>query len=118
MRVPPSGTREMRRMRIESLGHVVIRVRDLNVAEHFRNGVLSIPIRSRSKAEQMTFFALGQRHDFAVIAICAEAAPRDLDAAGLIQPRPAHNMKALFPKKHRRYSVHAGDPGLRDASPG
>ncbi len=69
-------------MRIESLGHVVIKVRDLNVAEQFYNQVLGIPIQSRSEAEQMTFFTLGQHHDFAVIAIGAEAAPPNADAVG------------------------------------
>ena len=69
-------------MMIESLGHVVIKVRDLNVAEQFYNQVLGIPIQSRSDAEQMTFFTLGQHHDFAIIAIGAEAATPNEDAVG------------------------------------
>ncbi len=69
-------------MKIESLGHVVIKVRDLDVAEQFYNEVLGIPIQSRSEAEQMTFFTLGQHHDFAIIAIGAEAAPPGSDALG------------------------------------
>ena len=74
--------KEMRRVKIESLGHVVIKVRDLKVAEQFYNQLLGIPIQSRSEAEQMTFFTLGQHHDFAVIAIGAEAAPANADAVG------------------------------------
>ncbi len=66
-------------MKIESLGHVVIKVRDLEVAEHFYNQVLGIPIQSRSEVHQMTFFTLGHHHDFAVIAIGADAAAPDGD---------------------------------------
>ena len=40
-------------MKIESLGHVVIKVRDLKVAEEFYNQVLGIPIQSRSEAEHV-----------------------------------------------------------------
>ncbi len=69
-------------MRIESLGHVVIKVRDLKVAERFYNQVLGISIQSRSEAEQMTFFTLGQHHDFAVIAIGANAPAPNADAVG------------------------------------
>lgn len=69
-------------MRIESLGHVVIKVRDLKVAEQFYNQLLGIPIQSRSEAEQMTFFTFGQHHDFAVIAIGAKAAAPNPDAVG------------------------------------
>ncbi len=74
--------KEMCRVKIESLGHVVIKVRDLKVAEQFYNQVLGIPIQSRSEAEQMTFFTLGQHHDFAVIAIGAKAAAPNADAVG------------------------------------
>ncbi len=70
-------------MRIESLGHVVIKVRDLGVAEHFYHRILGIPIQSRSEKDQMTFFTLGQHHDFAVIAIGSEAPPPDADAVGI-----------------------------------
>ena len=69
-------------MRIESLGHVVIKVRDLETAEQFYNKLLGIPIQSKSEADQMIFFTLGQHHDFAVIAIGAEAASPDEDAVG------------------------------------
>jgi catechol 2,3-dioxygenase len=69
-------------MMIESLGHVVIKVRDHEMAEQFYNGVLGIPIQSRSEADQMTFFSLGQHHDFAVIAIGRDAPAPNADAVG------------------------------------
>ena len=70
-------------MQIESLGHVVIKVRDLERAEAFYNGVLGLPIVARSEQMPMTFFSLGNHHDFAVLGLGddAEEAPRK--AAGL-----------------------------------
>jgi catechol 2,3-dioxygenase len=69
-------------VRIESLGHVVIKVRDLGMAEQFYHGILGIPIQSRSEAHQMTFFTLGHHHDFAVIAIGRDAAAADTKTVG------------------------------------
>ena len=43
-------------MRIDSLGHVVVKARDLETAEHFYNEDLGIPIQSKSEADQMIFF--------------------------------------------------------------
>lgn len=70
-------------MQIESLGHVVIKVRDIERAEAFYNGVLGLPICARNERGPMTFFSLGNHHDFAVLGLGddAEAAPRK--AAGL-----------------------------------
>ena len=71
-------------MQIESLGHVVIKVRDIERAEAFYNGVLGLPIVARSERSPiMTFFSLGNHHDFAILGLGddAEAAPRK--AAGL-----------------------------------
>jgi catechol 2,3-dioxygenase len=69
-------------LRIESLGHVVIKVRDLGMAEQFYHGILGIPIQSRSEAQQMTFFTLGHHHDFGVIAIGRDAAAADTKTVG------------------------------------
>jgi catechol 2,3-dioxygenase len=56
-------------MDIESLGHVVIRVRQLQRAEDFYNGLLGIPISARAESWAMTFFTLGSHHDFAIAAV-------------------------------------------------
>jgi len=56
-------------MKIASLGHVVIRVRDLERAESFYHGVLGIPISARAPRWSMVFFTLGEHHDFAVSAV-------------------------------------------------
>ena len=56
-------------MKIKSLGHVVIRVSDVERAEGFYNGVLGLPVAARldQGGMKMTFFSLGNHHDFAVM---------------------------------------------------
>ena len=71
-------------MGVESLGHVVIKVRDLQRSEAFYAGVLGIPVISRiSSPVRMTFFTLGHHHDFAVIEVGGEAPSPDPGATGL-----------------------------------
>ena len=60
-------------MQIESLGHVVIKVRDIKRSEAFYSGVLGLPIVARSTQSPMTFFSLGDHHDFAIAAIGDDA---------------------------------------------
>jgi catechol 2,3-dioxygenase len=62
-------------MQIESLGHVVLKVRNQEKAEAFYGGVLGLPIVARLDKYSMTFFSLGNHHDFAVMAIGDDAAP-------------------------------------------
>ncbi len=71
-------------MKIQSLGHVVIKVRNRERAEKFYNEILGLPIVARldpsgGVPESMTFFSLGNHHDFAVMEVGDEAesaAPR------------------------------------------
>jgi catechol 2,3-dioxygenase len=55
-------------MKVQTLGHVVIKVRNQERAEAFYNGVLGIPIAARHETMPMTFFTLGNHHDLAVLA--------------------------------------------------
>ncbi len=62
-------------MLVKSLGHVVLNVRDLRRSEAFYAGVLEMPIISRiSDPIAMSFFTLGNHHDFALIEV-GDAAP-------------------------------------------
>lgn len=61
-------------MKIDSLGHVVLKVRNLERSEAFYNGLLQIPISARWPEQSMTFFTLGDHHDFAIVAV-GEGAP-------------------------------------------
>lgn len=71
-------------MRVQSLGHVVLKVRDLQRSEAFYAGVLKIPIVSRiSNPVQMTFFTLGSHHDFAIIEVGQDAPSPDPRSTGL-----------------------------------
>ncbi len=71
-------------MRIQSLGHVVIKVRNQERAEAFYNGLLGIPIAARFAPGPMTFFTLGNHHDFAVIAVGDDAPDAPDKSPGLL----------------------------------
>jgi catechol 2,3-dioxygenase len=71
-------------MRVRSLGHVVIKVRNQQRAEAFYNGLLGIPIAARYPQMSATFFTLGNHHDFAVVAVGEDAAAPPEKAPGLL----------------------------------
>jgi catechol 2,3-dioxygenase-like lactoylglutathione lyase family enzyme len=56
-------------MRIHQLGHVVLKVRDRERSEQFYTEVLGLPVAARRDAPPMTFFTLGNHHDFAIMAV-------------------------------------------------
>ena len=71
-------------MPVQSLGHVVLKVRNLQRSEEFYAGVLEIPVISRiSDPVHMTFFTLGNHHDFAIIEVGDAAPAPDPRATGL-----------------------------------
>ena len=72
-------------MKIQSLGHVVLRVTDWARAEAFYNGVLGLPIMARFNEQgmKMTFFSLGNHHDFAIMEVSGEGGSRSETAVGL-----------------------------------
>lgn len=70
-------------MRIQALGHVVLKVRNQKRAEAFYNGILGLPIVARLDPYHMTFFSLGNHHDFAVMAIGDDAEAPAEHAAGM-----------------------------------
>ncbi len=70
-------------MKIQSLGHVVIKVRNQERAEAFYNGLLEIPIAARLPSQSMTFFTLGNHHDFAIKAVGDDAPDAPANSPGL-----------------------------------
>ena len=72
-------------MKINALGHVVLRVTDTARAEAFYNGVLGLPICARfdEQGMKMTFFSLGNHHDFAVLQVSGEGSASSPSAVGL-----------------------------------
>lgn len=72
-------------MKIETLGHVVLRVTDRARAERFYNGLLGLPICARydQNGLRMTFFTLGNHHDFAVLEVSGEGSTKSESATGL-----------------------------------
>jgi len=71
-------------MQVEQLGHAVLKVRDIERAEGFYNGVLGLPVAARMQdGMAMTFFTLGNHHDFAVVAISSNGPNAAPDSPGL-----------------------------------
>src|SRR5580658_5571971 len=68
---PPSSSRRVKSMKIKALGHVVLRVTDCARAEQFYNGLLGLPVCARFDQDgmKMSFFTLGNHHDFAVMEV-------------------------------------------------
>ena len=70
-------------VKVHSLGHVVIYVRDQQRAEAFYHGLLGLPIAVRSPRAPVTFFTLGNHHDFAVAAVGEDAQDPPAKSVGL-----------------------------------
>ena len=72
-------------MKIQSLGHVVLRVTDRARAEAFYGGVLGLPLCARfdENGMKMAFFTLGDHHDFAVMEVSGEDTAAGPAAPGL-----------------------------------
>ena len=71
-------------MKVHSLGHVVLKVSDLERSEQFYNGLLGMPVCARFDQEgmKMTFFSLGNHHDLAIAEVGGDEGAGD-DAPGL-----------------------------------
>lgn len=87
-------------MRIRGVGHVVLKVRDLQRAGAFYGGVLGLREVGRLGA-RMVFFSAGENHhDLALLAVGPEAPAPEPGAVGLA---------------HVAFKVGDGLPALRDA---
>jgi catechol 2,3-dioxygenase len=70
-------------VRVEKLGHVVLKVRNRERAERFYAGVLGLPVAARMEKPPMTFFTLGNHHDFAIVDVGADGPDAPPDSPGL-----------------------------------
>ena len=72
-------------MKVQSLGHVVLKVTDLERSEKFYGEVLGMPVCARLNEQGMSmiFFSLGDHHDLAICEVSGEDSPAGPQAAGL-----------------------------------
>ena len=71
-------------MKIEQLGHAVLKVRDIEAAEEFYGEVLGLPVAARMRSgPTMTFFTLGNHHDFAIVEVGPDGPDAPANAPGL-----------------------------------
>jgi catechol 2,3-dioxygenase len=73
-------------VRVHSLGHVVLKVRDLQRSEDFYSGLLGMQVILRISDPRMMFFSFGtpeNHHDFALMELDVHAPSPDDNATGL-----------------------------------
>jgi catechol 2,3-dioxygenase len=73
-------------VKVQALGHVVLKVRELQRSEDFYVGLLGMPVVSRISEPPMVFFNFGNEenhHDFALMELGCRAPSRDEDSTGL-----------------------------------
>ena len=74
---------ETRTFAIQSLGHVVLRVRDLERSEPFYRDVLGLQVRERVPGRAVFFTCGQQHHDLAIFEIGKDAPPPEDRRVGL-----------------------------------
>lgn len=97
-------------MRIESLGHVVLKVSDLTRAEAFYRDVLGMTVCARMEEPPMTFFTMGNHHDFAIAALGADAGRPAKGSTGLahVAFKVGNSLDVL-----REAKAHLDEAGVR-----
>jgi catechol 2,3-dioxygenase len=70
-------------VKVRQLGHVVLKVRERERSERFYAEVLGLQIAARRDTPPMTFFTLGNHHDFAIVALGTGAPDSPADSPGL-----------------------------------
>lgn len=72
-------------MKINALGHVVLKVKDLERSEEFYTGVLGLDVCARFDQDgyKMTFFSLGNHHDFAILEVSGGENDQDENRVGM-----------------------------------
>ena len=72
-------------MKIKQIGHAVLKVSDCERAEKFYAGILGLLVCARLDQDgmKMTFFTLGNHHDFAVMEVSGEGSSHARTAVGL-----------------------------------
>jgi catechol 2,3-dioxygenase len=73
------------KMKINTLGHVVLKVTNLVRSEEFYSGLLGLPACARYGQDgyKMTFFSLGNHHDFAIMEVSGGDYGQDENRVGL-----------------------------------
>ena len=70
-------------MKVQELGHVVLKVRDRDRSERFYTEVLGLPVAARMDEYRMTFVTLGNHPDFAIIEVGTDGPDAERTSPGL-----------------------------------
>jgi catechol 2,3-dioxygenase len=70
-------------VKVQQLGHVVLKVSERERSERFYTEVLGLRIAAWRDTPPMTFFTLGDHHDFAIVALGADTPDSPTNSPGL-----------------------------------
>ena len=95
---------ETRTFTIQSLGHVVLRVRNLERSEPFYRDVLGLQIRERVPGRAIFFTCGQQHHDLAIFQVGDDAPPPEDKRVGMyhvaLKLPDFDQLKALYKNAH------------------
>jgi catechol 2,3-dioxygenase len=77
------ASRQEAPMEVQQLGHVVLKVRDRARSEAFYTSILGLTVAARMDAPPITFFTLGNHHDFAIVEVGVDAPDSAPNSPGL-----------------------------------
>jgi catechol 2,3-dioxygenase len=104
-------------MKVERVGHVVLKVRDLDRATQFYSGVLGLKEVARFPGRMVFFSATGENHhDLAVMTVGADAPSPPDNAVGLahVALKIGDSLEALKEAKARLEAHGVPIRGIRD----
>ena len=97
-------------MEIQQLGHVVLKVRDRERSENFYTEILGLVVAARMEQPPVTFFTLGNHHDFAIMAVGPDGPDSAANSPGLahVAFKVGDSMEEL-----RRANTHLDGLGVK-----
>ncbi len=103
-------------MKVQSVGHVVLKVRDLDRSARFYTEVLGLKEVARFPGRMVFFSAGANHHDLAVMAVAADAPNPPAEAVGLahVALKIGDSLEALQEAKRSLDAHKVAIRGIRD----